>query len=395
MAGGFRRRFTSARVVVWLVIGVALLSIATGLVTTATGSTGGRLFGGLIPEAVRQTTSYTGTIVGFLLLIAAMGLRRGFRVAWYACALLVPITVLHGLLQSTPYSLPLVAFALVTVPVLFLVRGRFQRPIELSTAQIATAAAVVGAQLYGTIGAYALQEQFENLKTWFDAFYFTLLTASTVGFGNTRPITPVAQAFAMTVIVFGTGSFAAALGVLFAPIVQNSFASALGKSPNSNIDLMEDHLLVLGYGHLLTESILDELGGSTEYVVVVEDSDLADELRERKEVVVHGDPSDEDVLRRVGIDRAKSVLVATEDDAADSLGVLTARQLNSDIRIVAAATERENVNKLRRAGADIVVSPALIGRMLVQAALGGEHVEELAEQLSGDASNRTLTDFER
>ncbi len=197
----------------------------------------------------------------------------------------------------------------------------------------------------------------------------------------------------MTVVVFGTGSFAAALGVLFAPIVQNSFASALGKSPNSNIDLMEDHLLVLGYGHLLTESILDELGGATEYVVVVEDPDLADELRERKKIVVHGDPSDEDVLERVGIDRAKSVLVATEDDAADSLGVLTARQLNSDVRIVAAATERENVKKLRRAGADIVVSPSLIGRLLVQAALGEEHVEELAEQLSGDASNRTLNDF--
>ncbi|WP_231185476.1 NAD-binding protein [Haladaptatus sp. DYF46] len=393
MEGGLRRRFTSARVAVWLVIGVALLSIATGLVTTAAGSTGGGLFGGLVPLAIRQTTTYTGTIVGFLLLIAAMGLGRGFRAAWYACALLVPVTVVHGLLQSTPYSLPLVAFALVTVPVLFVVRGRFQRSMELSTAQIATAAAVVGAQLYGTIGAYALQDQFRNLETWFDAFYFTLLTASTVGYGSVQPTTTVARAFSMTVIVFGTGSFAAALGILFAPIVQNSFASALGKSSTSNIDLMEDHLLVLGYGHLLTESILDELDGSTEYVVVAEDTDLVDELRERKKTVVHGDPSDEDVLERVGIDRAKSVLVATEDDAADSLAVLTARQLNADVRIVAAATDRENVQKLRRAGADIVVSPALIGRMLVRAALDGDHVEELADQLAGEPSNKTLDDF--
>lgn len=393
MAGGLRRRFTSARVVVWLVIGVALLSIATGLVTTATGASSAGLYGGLIPKPVRQATSYTGTIVGFLLLIAAMGLRRGFRAAWYACALLVPITVIHGVLQSTPYSLPLVFFALVAIPVLYLVRGRFERSIELSTAQIATAAAVVGAQLYGTIGAYALQSKFTNLNSWFDAFYFTVLTASTVGYSNIRPTTPVAQAFAMTVIVFGTGSFAAALGVLFAPVVQNSFASALGKSTNTNIDLMEDQLLVLGYGHLLTESILDELGDKTEYVVVVEDADLAEELRDRKKVVVHGDPSDEDVLRRVGIERAKSVLVATEDDAADSLAVLTARQLNSDVRIVAAAAERENVTKLERAGADIVVSPTLIGRILVRAALDGEHAEELADQLSGDPSNRTLDDF--
>lgn len=392
MARGVRR-FTSARVVVWLVIGVALLSIATGLVTTATGPTGGGLFGGLIPRAVRQTTSYTGTIVGFLLLIAAVGLRRGLRSAWYASAILLPVTAIHGLLQSTPYSLPLVVFSLLTLPALFLVRTRFQQPVELSAAQVATAAAVVGAQLYGTIGAYALRTNFSDLNTWFDAFYFTLITASTVGYGDIHPTTTVARAFGMTVIVFGAGSFAAALGVLFAPILQNSFASALGKSTNTNINLMEDHLLVLGYGHLLTESILDELDGGTEYVVVAEDADLVEELREAKKTVIHGDPSDEDVLRRVGIDRAKSVLVATEDDAADSLAVLTARQLNPDIRIVAAATERENVRKLRRAGADIVVSPALIGRMLVQAALGGEHVEELAAQLAGEPSNRTLDDF--
>ncbi|ODR81854.1 potassium channel protein [Haladaptatus sp. W1] len=393
MEGGLRRRFTSARVVVWLVIGVALLSIATGLVTTATGPTGGGLFGGLIPRAVRQTTSYTGTIVGFLLLVAAVGLRRGLRAAWYASAILLPVTAIHGLLQSTPYSLPLVVFSLLTLPALFLVRTRFQQPVELSAAQVATAAAVVGAQLYGTIGAYALRTNFSDLNTWFDAFYFTLITASTVGYGDIHPTTTVARAFGMTVIVFGAGSFAAALGVLFAPILENSFASALGKSTNTNINLMEDHLLVLGYGHLLTESILDELDGGTEYVVVAEDSDLVEDLREAKKTVIHGDPSDEDVLQRVGIDRAKSVLVATEDDAADSLAVLTARQLNPDIRIVASATERENVRKLRRAGADIVVSPALIGRMLVQAALGGEHVEELAAQLAGEPSNRTLDDF--
>ncbi|EFW94049.1 NAD-binding protein 2 (Kef-type transporter subunit) [Haladaptatus paucihalophilus DX253] len=392
MARGVRR-FTSARVVVWLVIGVALLSIATGLVTTATGPTGGGLFGGLIPRAVRQATSYTGTIVGFLLLVAAVGLRRGLRAAWYASAILLPVTAIHGLLQSTPYSLPLVVFSLLTLPALFLVRTRFQQPVELSAAQVATAAAVVGAQLYGTIGAYALRTNFADLNTWFDAFYFTLITASTVGYGDIHPTTTVARAFGMTVIVFGAGSFAAALGVLFAPILENSFASALGKSTNTNINLMEDHLLVLGYGHLLTESILDELDGGTEYVVVAEDSDLVEDLREAKKTVIHGDPSDEDVLQRVGIDRAKSVLVATEDDAADSLAVLTARQLNPDIRIVAAATERENVRKLRRAGADIVVSPALIGRMLVQAALGGEHVEELAAQLAGEPSNRTLDDF--
>jgi voltage-gated potassium channel len=393
MEWGVREGAVSARIVAWLTIGVALLSIATGVVATATTTGSGGLFGGVVPNPVRTTASFTGTIVGFLLLVSAIGLRRGLRTAWYASAALVPLAAIHGLLQSSPYSIPLITVALVTLPALFGVRRRFERPLALTAAQLAAASAVIGAQLYGTVGAYALRSQFRRLDTLFDAFYFTVTTASTVGYGGIHPRTPIAKAFGMTVIVLGTGSFAVALGVLFTPIVENRFASALGKTTDTNVELMENHLLVLGYGQLLTESIIDELGGQTEYVLVVDDADLASKLRDKRRNVLHGDPSDEELLRRVGVKRARSVLVATDDDAEDALAVLTARQLNPDVRIVAGATQRENVEKLRRAGADVVVSPSFVGRLLVKAALGGEHAEELADQLVGDDANRTLDEF--
>ncbi|MFC6771775.1 NAD-binding protein, partial [Halorubrum pallidum] len=78
-------------------------------------------------------------------------------------------------------------------------------------------------------------------------------------------------------------------------------------------------------------------------------------------------------------------VVATEDDARDALAILTARQLNPDVRIVAAATQRENVNKLRRAGADQVISPTTLGgHILIDCAFGADS-EDATTDLLGDA----------
>ena len=90
-------------------------------------------------------------------------------------------------------------------------------------------------------------------------------------------------------------------------------------------------------------------------------------------------------MRTVGIVNASAVITATNNDAQDALAILTARQLNPDIMIVAAATQRENVAKLRRAGADRVISPATIGgRLLANSAIGGRDAENASQQLLGE-----------
>ena len=150
---------------------------------------------------------------------------------------------------------------------------------------------------------------------------------------------------------------------------------------DEQLEILEDHVVVLGFGDL-TEPILDELMDSTAFVVVTPDPETAARLQQRDIAVLTDDPSDEAPLERAGIDRAKAVVAATNDDAQDALAILTARALNADIRIVAAATDRENVEKLRRAGADTVISPAVIGgHLLVQSALGREGMENIADHL--------------
>lgn len=367
------------RLTVGLTMAVALLSVLTGIVEISQTTVVGPL-APVLPAWVEQSVGFTGALTGFVMMGSAFGLRRGLRAAWYSTIILLPVTALQGVLQTSPLSLPLVILSVVAIPNVLAHRRRFDRSLDLTQAQLAAVAAIVGAQVYGTVGAFALRDQFGNVDTLVDAFYYTIVTASTVGYGDSVPQTQMAKLFGMSVLVVGTASFALALGTLFGPAIEARFQQALGRMTESQLELLEDHVLVLGYGDL-TEVILEELGGA-EYLVVTADADWAEAMRDRDVSVLVADPSDEDTLRRARLDDAAAVLVATNNDAEDALAVLTARQLNPEVRIVAAATNRENIEKFRRAGADVVISPATIGgHLLVESAFGDEGVETVAQHI--------------
>ncbi|WP_435099958.1 NAD-binding protein [Halarchaeum sp. P4] len=371
------RRVLSTRVAVLSTTLVAVLSVVTGVVNILNPQ-----FGPYVPVSVQQVAGFTGTLTGFLMVASALGMRRGLRAAWWSTVVLLPVTALQGLVQSSVYSVPLVALSVLSFPVVALTRSRFDREVELSTSQLAAGVVLVGVLAYGTVGTYALREGFPGVNSLLDAFYYTLVTASTVGYGDITPKTPMAILFSLSVLVLGVAGFGLALSALLGPAIEARFASALGRMTQSQLESLEHHVIVAGYGEL-TESILEELGPDRPFVVLVKDADKAAALRERGLNVLTEDPSDAASLEHAGIDRADAVVAATNDDGQDALAILTARQLHPDIRIVAAATERENEEKLRSAGADTVISPAVIGgRLLVQSALGDETAEEAANQVS-------------
>jgi voltage-gated potassium channel len=151
----------------------------------------------------------------------------------------------------------------------------------------------------------------------------------------------------------------------------------------SDLELLDDHVLVLGYGDL-TEAVVQELDGQIPFLVVLDDETRARALGERGIDTLTGDPSDEETLQRAQVTKARAVVAATNNDANDALAILTARQLAPESNIIAAATQRENIDKLRRAGADTVISPASIGgHLIVESALGGQEVdtETVADRL--------------
>lgn len=143
---------------------------------------------------------------------------------------------------------------------------------------------------------------------------------------------------------------------------------------------MRNHVVVLGYGPL-TRPVLDKLGRRTRYVVVAS-SELAARLRDRGYDVIESESVDRDTLSEADIRRARAVVVASESDADDALAVLTAKEVAPDVEVVSVASNSENADKLRRAGADTVVSPAdIVGKLLVESALTGEDTEKILDEM--------------
>ena len=364
------REFSGAKTAVLLTSLVAVLTFVTGLSNLSRELRYDGPLAAVIPGDP-GFVQFTGVLLAFVLAGLVFGLQRRKRLAWYLTLLTLPLVTLLPLTTFQTTDVPLLVLLAVAVPLLFVNRSAFDQRIELSSLQIASLSSVLGVGLYGTVGSYVLREQFGELETWGDAVYYVIVTVATVGYGDITPLTTEAKWFSLSVIVFGTGAFTVAIGALIVPAIEKRMAAAFGNMTPSELSLLEDHVLVLGYGDI-TESLLEELADETDVVVVTPDSDRASALDDRDVNVLTDDPTDESVLEAARIGDASGVVVATRDDARDVLTILAARKANPEVRIVAAANDRRHVDKLEQVGADEVISPMEIGgRLLGRSILDG------------------------
>jgi voltage-gated potassium channel len=349
----------------------------------------------VIPMA-EPLARFGGVLLAFPLSIAAFGLRRRKRIAWLLAAAVLPVLLLLPFLTGRPTEIPLLMLVIVTYPLLLWNRGEFRDTLDLSSLQIASLSAIIGVGLYGTIGAYGLREQFLELNTWGDAFYYVIVTIATVGYGDITPVTAEAKLFSLSVILFGTGAFTIAVGALIGPAIESRMAAAFGTMTASELSLLEDHVVVLGYGDV-TESFLDRFGDEADIVVITPDSTDTSELTDRGVEVLTDDPTDEKALEDARVDDARAVAAAGDDDAANVLAVLAARNVNPDVRIVALTNSETHVEKLRAVGADEIVDLRAVGGQLLGASVF-EREPDLSgstaatETAAGDATDATATE---
>ncbi len=228
-------------------------------------------------------------------------------------------------------------------------------------------AILIGAvMLLGTAGYRVI----EGWSAW-DAFYMTVITITTVGYREVHPLSRAGEVFTVAVLLSGVGSFFYAFTLFMALLAEGKFVEQLAARKRARmLDDLKDHFVLCGFGRM-GEIIARELARQQVGFVVIERSpERMQAAMERGYLAVEADASSEDVLRRVRIDRARGLIAAVSTDAENVYAVLSARLLRPDLYIIGRAETEDAHSKLRRAGADRVISPYQIGGLtLAQTAL--------------------------
>lgn len=191
-----------------------------------------------------------------------------------------------------------------------------------------------------------------------DALYMTVITLSTVGYGEVRPLTQPGELFTILMIFGGVGVLAYSFSTVTDYIVAGELQGYLRRRRTERrIGHMQEHTIICGYGRV-GRQVVEELHANDVQVVVIDvDRGLAAELEQLGVPFVPGDASNDPVLVQAGLARAAGLCVCLPSDATNVFVVLSARQKRPDLFILARCNQPENQEKLRIAGADKVINP--------------------------------------
>jgi voltage-gated potassium channel len=249
----------------------------------------------------------------------------------------------------------------------------------------------VGVALLATITVVGVLGYWMLGLSLFDSLYQTIITVTTVGFeeiGTEAEIDTTYRVFTLGLAVFGVSGALYTLGVMVEALVEGSLNDGLRlRREQRMIDNMSGHLIVVGAGRV-GHAIIHYVGRHGAQVVVVdrlEQDDVADPT-------VIGEATDDDTLRRAGIERASTLIAALDSDADNVYVTLSARALNPDLHIVARTNDQANEPKFFQAGADRVVNPAEIGGSRMGALAMHPTLAEFLDEVIHDESHGVTVD---
>ena len=315
---------------------------------------------------------------GVFLIILGRSLNKGSRRAWWISVAITGILSLSFLALRTKLELPggsllprvrslMGVVSLLILICLIITRRYFTARLRwnLTTTQVVALVAIVFASAYGVLGTYALRDEFNkpDMK-WHDAIYFTVVTYTTLGYGDITPAGERAKWFTISLVVVGISSFVTAGAALFDPFIQNRMMGVLSIMGRTESRKLKDHTIICGYNNIGQTVAIHLLANEKTFIIIEPDPFLSEAASQQNIQVINADPTLEETLLSAQISKAESVIACLDDDAHNTMITLIASDLRKqgktrkNLRVIARSENESAVSRMKSAGADYVLSPS-------------------------------------
>ncbi|HCW20889.1 MULTISPECIES: voltage-gated potassium channel protein [Achromobacter] len=314
-------------------------------------------------------------VLGVGLQVIALGLILKARIAWaFSLVLLIGIGTFGILGQGGRAGLGV--YTLVLVIALIVYWRRFDRA-SVTAGSLFALVSVLSLLIYAVFGTLYLGNEFNPpILDAGTAFYFSIVSMSTVGYGDITPHTITARLFTASIIILGITVFATSISAIAGPVIGGNL-KRLVKGRFSTA-MRKNHIIIAGETPLAL-SVYDGLRRRGEEVTVIVPAGAPQEYPAAADLI-EGDPSSVEVLRAAGVTRARYVLALRADDAENAFIVLAAKEATGDsgAKTVALVNTSKHLEKIRRVQPDMVFSVQLLGAELLTRAINGEPMDSQA-----------------
>ncbi len=313
-------------------------------------------------------------ILGLLFLVSGIGLLWRSASAWTLSVLLL-VVVLGIHIARAKWGVNF-AIQVLLLGALFLFRRRFTRRTVFASF-VLSLSSILAVLLYGVFGSYLLGNGFyPPILDFQTAAYFSITTLSTVGFGDIVPKTPEARWFVVSLLVIGLGVFATAIATVFGPKLSRELNRLF--NPTEKIMDLKNHVILVGDGPIARNTAKELKQRGIAFVQIFAISPAPEQT---VEYGLTGDATSESVLRQAGIEHARMVIAARENDGDNAFIALGAKDMNPNVHVLAVASSAQSIRRLKLARADLVFSPAAVGSRLVADLVEGNQIEPAYQDL--------------
>ena len=314
--------------------------------------------------------AFPRTLIGIGLILMSIGLLLRARVAWVISLLLALFS--SGLAMWFARRPDAVFITGVLLILVLLVHSRHFNRSSLAAGSLFALLGMGSLIIYGVLGSLWFGAGYAPaIRSLHTAFYYTVETMSTVGYGDIVPRTLEARMFTVSMIVLGITVFATTLSVVIGPLVGGSLKRALeGRMQREN---RRNHYVIIGASSL-AYTLWEELHSRNVPITAIVPPGRPSPYPDDADVIV-GDATSNEVLQQAGIQQAKAVLTLRDDDAENAFTVLAVKELAPGVKTIAAVNDVRHLSKIRRVQPDMLFAPQVLGSEILVRNLFDETID--------------------